>query len=821
MKIFIDNQEVDTDARTNVSLTLAVGSHTELDVSKTGYTKSIVVPMTVRNTGIFGGGQEMNAVARFNCTEHTARIETDGCTVMEGVPMLAQSAGMAGGGYYRLNIIGAGKEWVKTAAATPLRSLGVEFGETVSATMIERSWTWDKPVRFLPVQRDGFRPENWEHSLFPPQKVLTYEDYHPFLHVKSVVERIFAAAGYRVDSEFFDSGFFASLYMSGNYPTRDVELVKSRMDFRAGRFAAASATADSMGRVYADPWRSVNSVGNIVETANPREERDGMTVAGGYSVGDYFRMEGGQMVFAPPTAVTMGFEYTLRFTTDYRIADRMTLAGFDRIYVGGEQEYSYTLANRNADRRGELRGDKTFKVFVFGHVAGAAYRLVWKEITNPDADAGDLRDGDYVMRSSPTFSARSYAVTFATANRIADPLLTVRGAGNDFAEYTEDWAMYDGYVEETGTVEVEAVVRSSPERILPSQPRRFDNVYFGGAAEGMSLKVSNLTTLKPYFVYHPAEGTHIDFQAVAAHSVSCLDVIKALKHMFNLWFLTDPLTRTVYVEPRDGFYRNDAVVDLAGRIDLQKPVAISEIGQDMPGLVTFGYAAGDAAVAAINMSEGGRLGSWSARLSNLFARQETRTYQNPMFAPSASETGAYSNAPSATLLRVGDAATDGQLNFAPRIVRYLGMAQLPAGETWGWPSHGGEYPFLAFHYKGADNPYSGEESNPESTFADDPQTLIRNGLSLCFEDRDGVAGIHRFYDSSVGLWNNGKRIEARVAMRPEEIEAIASPNRLGRDFRALYRLEIDGESALCRLEEVTDYNPAGREATGCVFVKEI
>ena len=65
---------------------------------------------------------------------------------------------------------------------------------------------------------------------------------------------------------------------------------------------------------------------------------------------------------------------------------------------------------------------------------------------------------------------------------------------------------------------------------------------------------------------------------------------------------------------------------------------------------------------------------------------------------------------------------------------------------------------------------------------------------------------------------DGRRIILYLNLNPEDIEPIASPHSLCRDFRALYKLSIDGETVLCRLEEICDYNPL-RQPTRCIFIK--
>ena len=829
MKIFIDGAQADIDERTNVAISLSVASHTQLEASKTGYSKTITIPMTRRNMGIMGDSEQVNSPSMFNRGEHTARVEHDGCTVIEGMPHLVESSsGGPGGGFYRLCIIGAGKRWVKHAMETPLRELEIAFDETFDGPTIAGSWTWDKPVRFLPVQRDGYRPDNVNSNLVEPRKILTAEDYHPFLHVRSLVEKIFAGAGYKVESQFMSGLLFDSLYMSGNYVSADADRLKAQMDFRAGRFAQSGLTAaDANGRVYATPYLNSNRTGNIVETANPNEVKNNVKAPGVYSIGGCFRANGQHVEFRPTQPVSVAFEYSLYYTTGFTIRNSRELDGFNTVYLGDGQERKFVIPNHFADKRDQMVGSTAYKLVVFDHVAGRRYSLSYKSVTNQNADLDDLKPGDYQLGMTMTYTARFNSFTLPTANRITDVVLMWSEPGMTATEqYPGDWAIYDGYVTETGTVDVEVTMRSAVERVLPSRPKTFHDIWFGGAKKGVTFVLGSRTTVRPIFAYGPTEGDTVDFPAVAAVDMNCFDLIGGLRQMFNLYFITDQMTRTVYVEPRRDFYSDSTVVDWSGRIDLSKPVVVSEPGADMCRTLVFGYAGGDAAVAAWNRANGGAFGEWRAVVDNSHARDGERSYLNGVFHSSINECGGLNTAPSALLLHAGATEDDverrgGDQNFPAKIVCYLGLKPLPAGETWGWPDGTGSgYPFVAFHYRGDENDYGSGEVNPQSTFGESVEALWRNGLSLCFEDRDGVAGLHRFWDGNITALNEGKRVELSLVLHPEEVEAMLSPNALGRDFRALYRLVIDGESALFRLEEVCDYNPAGGGSTRCVFIKE-
>jgi hypothetical protein len=788
MRLFIDNMEADL-GTAGVSINMSIARLNDFDKSRTGYSKTIRLPRTLRNAAIFGDAEDVNRAASFNDSLHTARIEHEGCTLIEGVAWLASLAGDG----YEITLTGPGCRWMKTAGATPLSALPIDFSHAMSAETITESWTWDKPVRFLPVLRTTSDSGSDSSNLLQPLKIMAAEDYHPFIHVRSVVEAIFGMAGYGVESEFMRGELFGSLYMSGAYAGGDSGNLPDKARFRAGRFFASTSTADHLGRVYANPFTETNTVGNIVESADPREQSGGVYASGVFCHDNSVRNIDGRIAFVPSVSVSMAFEFDMNYTTDYYLTDRKELAGFNRIYLGGGQEHRFVLPNRFTDRRDNIRTGKSYTLVIFGHVAGDKYELRYKEHTSNGT----------VSRTQGFHTTRTATVSFSGGNAVSQPALYVKRAGSaTYVAYTADWALYDGYIKERGQTEVRATVRSKAERLSAGVPRFFSDIYFGGGQEGMSFTLGAGTAMRPVFAHAPADGDTLTFSSVAAHKVSCLDIIRSLRQMFNLCFYTDEVSKTVFIEPRAELFGSGGTVDWSDRIDLDRPIRVSDASDGLSRTLTWRYAEGDRAVAAYGSNTGSDLGRWSARLDRPALPESERVYTNPLFAPTAGSIGRIYGAESATL-PMTVAEGEGQLNFSPRIVVYAGMRQLREGESWGWPSYGNSYPMTAFHHT-------------EPGFSD-----IRRSITLCFEDRDGLHGLHRYYDSTIAACALGKRIEAYVRLYPEDVEAIMYPNRLKRDFRALFRLRIGGECALWRLEEICDYDPAKGESTKCVFVKEI
>lgn len=798
IRCFIDNQEIDLPQESQIAISLSIASITEIETGRTGYSKTIRIPLTTRNGHILGNSAELHSPEMFNQQHHTARIETDGCTIIEGVPMISRyEQDTDGSTWCQINIIGAGKEWVKLAAEQMFNEIEIPFETTISATTVYQSWSWEHPVRFFPVQRDRFTLPST--TIQQSVRMLTFRDYHPFLHVKSLLEQIVKQAGYTIESQFFTSDFFNSLYMSGAYPEKDTGLLLERMGFLTKRFHTTEATADRFGRVYADPLTTLNTIGNIVDSADPNETQDGKTLSEVYNHNNAFRQIDGRIAFCPIEKVAVGFEYNLKYKSDYQIASRTELKCFNRIYLDDDNERVFKVLNQYEDRRPEYQDNRGYLLIVFDHVDGNNYRFTYDLITNPEADLNNLQPSDYETVTLKTFNSRSTDIATQLNANITNPQLWILSNDGTYTIYDKDWALYDGYVSETGQIDISVKLQSAASEVLPSQPHYFDLIYFGGADPGMKITLSNEISVRPLFNPHPCEGTTISFADVGAHQIRQIEFINAIKQLFNLYFYTDTLSKTIFIEPREQFYTQQ-LVDWSEKTDLQKPIHIEELGADLSQEFVLRYQSGDGSVARWDSANKEILGLWSAQILNQFAAEGAETYYNPLFTASLNQTGSYPDAPSASLVqagnrdKLGDATDTESLNFPAKIVRFNGIQTLPSGESWGWPLYTAQFPLIAFHHTGT------------------------NPFTLCFEDRDGLQGLHSYYDQNIELYNNGRRITLYLDLTPEEIEPFMLPNDLCQDFRALFKLKINGEEIYCRLEEIVDYQPQRTGSTKCIFI---
>lgn len=789
LKLFIDNFEAELNDASEVSISLSIASLTSTSWGRANYSKSITIPATPHNRKLMGDCEQPLAATHFNHTRHTARVEADGCVIIEGALLLTASR-LGGEGYYRFNIIGNAREWVRSASQQ-LREVAPQWSGTFDMESIAESWQQEGAlVRFLPVERGRLE------GVSPSSGRVTEDSYHPFIHLRSLVEAIFAEAGYAIESEFLDSSFFTSLYMSGRWSERNFSGWAEEMDFLAVRNEdSEEAEADIFGRVYTNPLANYSTLGNPVDMP------DGTN--GSFNNGSFETDSTGRVCFVPQTQVATAFLYHLKWETDYRIESRTRLRGLTQLRPDFGDSLEVVLENTFEDKRSEsLQPNFEYRFIIFDKVEGATYTLVAKEITNPDADPNNLSEGDYVERALLTTTERTALFSHSREGQLVDLRVLMVLDGLLYTPVS-DWAIYEGFVAEYGSCRVETSFVSHPKYYNAANPKYFDMFYFGGGQEGMKMRLLAGSSIRPLMVPHPIEGDELGWEDVMDYSATGLDLLGALKELFDLQIYTDPSTRRVLIEPRRDFTHSEVVVDLAGRIDNSQPMIVEELGADQQRGFTLAYRSGDVLSETLSETTGETYGQWSASIDHIFAAEGERRVVNTLFVPSVEVEGSVASAPSARLQRVGDSSHK-QLpqaiayrNFSPKILSYEGVVGLPYGESWDYPTvGGGQYPLLRFF--------------DEGTKGTEP-------FSLLYESRNGVEGLHKWWEGRIEALNHAKRLTLNVLLMPEEIEALLIPNSEAKDFRALYKLNFDGEEVMCRLEEIVDYNPASL-STKAVFV---
>ncbi len=762
------------------------------------------IPSTPRNDAIMCFAVDIHAAERFNSSHHEGVVEIDGQEMLRGVVCLEQvkalpisEQGNICAVSYKISLTSGAPTWARYIAITPLRQTAVDYSATMNGAAIIDSWAEECPVKYLPVVQDKYlMPEN-QSSLYMPQRVLTTGDYYPFVSVEALLKKIFSSSGFTLRSDFMESELFKSLYMSGCLEAGNANSsshLNSTMGFYAGRRSEVEAAADFFGRVYASPLVLASSLGNIVETADVADNEEFFVNGDTLSISD----EG--VIYTPKTAATVAFDLHLKYTTDYRILSRERLQGFDSIYVDSGCDMQFGLLNPFEDRRHIVRRDTNYLCMIFDFVEGEEYRLEW--VYNTGA------------KGYRTITARATSVTSVSSSYLSHCQLVKKNAEGVFEVYEGDWALYDGHVTETGEREVEITLKTTPEALSPQNPKYFTRMYLYGATEGQLIRLSKECTLRPVFTSAIGFGSEVKMKDLLQHNCSQMDLLAAVQQMFNLRIFSSKERKEVWIEPRDDFY-TDKVVDWSHRVLLSEPVTTSDIAAEVSAKQVLAYRSeGGGQVERFNKQADTELGEFSTKTESYIALDDVSRNENGLFCPTLSITEVYDDAPSAALLSIGNRDADEVEDKAIRIVRYMGLQPLPVGQLWGFPLNGDEYPFAAFHY-----PFEMCESDGAAIRGEEYAAGPESSFTLCFEERDGVTGLHTYYDRQRLMESQRRVLSLSIRIAPHELMSLGEFDGDNADFRSLFCFNLFGEPSMCRLRSVDGYD-AERGVAKMIFTEE-
>lgn len=785
MRLFIDDTLCYDHLFTDIPIGFSAEALKEPQELRQGSTLKLTIPSTPQTDAVLGSSKDLYVAERFNASPHRAVIEQQGVVLFEGnVHLAGISTNFPNGDSYILHIVSTSAEWADRAAKTLLKNCGIELNMELTTDNISESWEAEHDVRFLPVLRNRYQSEISDHTTTLIEHILNTDDYHPFISIAAIFETLFS--DYTVHSDFLNSSEFKSLMLSGEYASPDTTRQKMLLDFFARRASAATATANSLGAVYASAGVvGAHSLGNIVDTADPSAiDSDGKMMIDTFTTGNLFGInEDGFISFRSPISASVGFLLHLEYLTAYRIKDRYQLQGFDTITAAPNLTIAFKIANTYVDYRDNLSGGMAYKLCIFDFLPGELYYL---RIT--DAQSGALIETK-VIENRMTEVVMPIGIT---------PHCTLELMVGEKDESQCDWALYQGWVTEEGQTEVVTDIRIPPQQLNPGTELLFKHFRFAGAEAGMEITLSTACSLRPYFSTVPGYGSTVTFADIAHQRVWLIEVVEAICKMFNLMIFTDERRKEVIIEPVENFYTSK-VWDWSEKIDYSHPVTLSDLGVGVAQSKEYRYLSADYATKRFNAENDTELGCWVAENPTYGAKMVAKQVVNPLFTTGVNATGVYSIAPSASLLQVGDSAEEGSMDepFTTHIIRYEGLRPLPPTQNWGYPLFASQYPLAAFHFPGDE---------------------FTNGFTLCYEDRDGIEGLNRYFKDEIERIATRQRISATINLSPVEIEQLFISNGICPSVRDTFRLTINNSSSLYRLESIESYS-ADKQSAKCSFIR--
>ncbi|MBO5656249.1 MAG: hypothetical protein J6R87_04275, partial [Rikenellaceae bacterium] len=314
----------------------------------------------------------------------------------------------------------------------------------------------------------------------------------------------------------------------------------------------------------------------------------------------------------------------------------------------------------------------------------------------------------------------------------------------------------------------------------------------------MTLRLEAGSSIRPVFYAYTVENAQVVWSDIAALDRPQVQIVDAVCEMFNLRVVEDSTRKVVRIEQADTLRSWATMTDWTQCVERNLPAVISDVALTMPRKVKLAYSGSDSTIREYNEMTGEEFGVWATEI--IASRSQTpegEVIKLP-FTPSLSVDGCFGEAPAAKIIKVGRTYADDEpsmerLNFPLKVVRYFGMRELPSGQTWGWPSNGGEYPYAAFHA-------------PQERF------------TLCFEDRDGVTGLNKHYTRQARLWNKAKTLSAHISLPPHKVEELLDHSTRQDTISRKFTLGWDGDSDQYTLESIEKYSPEEGVAK-CRFTK--
>ncbi|MFI3277610.1 MAG: hypothetical protein SNH13_00415 [Rikenellaceae bacterium] len=761
--LYIDGVKCDLDSSQSIVMSFDSASLTTVDAHREGLSLELELESTAVNDAIFGGDGYLHAAERFNAQQHEASIEYEAQQIVVGTVTLKSVSWQGGEPKYLVTVEEQSAGWAHNAAEGRFDEIEVDFTMELCREDIVSGWGESEPaVNFIAVHRDSYEYEQSSVSSEAVRVIKSIDQYHPFLHVATLMESIVESGGYEICSEFMAGDEFRSLYMSGAYSSVDSSstLAVENMGFYVERLESGEAVADAFGRVFLTASFATNSVGNFVDVDSVEQ------VADCYNRGGCLSLSSGVLEYRPLSTIDVGFEIRLKYTTEYEIESRTKLKGFDCFALTLGQEINFDIINTFEDRRDEARSNFDYLLIIFDYEEDMNYRV-----------RAYLEDGETVVTLMELDSNSDHLITptYAYENLFIEQATT----WGNWETYEGDWAIYDGYLEYRGVTDVDVTLRIAASECSPTSPFTFVTPYMTGAELGWGFTLKSGSSMTPYFTNYPGEGEIITYVDVAKHDISQSLFFEAIVHLYNLRFYSDNLAKVLYIEPYDIFYGDRSVWDWSDRIITDADIELEDASAEVNRRHKWGYQSEDGYINRLNSDTGEveEYGLWELSLNSYISPDATSTHLNELYSPSCSD--------DEDLLIVGDrddVELADSLDFAARVVRVDGTMTYEAEQM----------PYIAFHSS-------------------------QRGISLCFEDRDGVTGLNQHYLNEMSYIERGRIVTLSLSLSVDEMNALLSPCQGKAFLWDTFILTLGGEPSRARLRAVESFSPAEGVAR-CKFI---
>ena len=221
-RLFVEGIEVDTLGDIDVEFTYSVADVTDIERRNTSYSKTITLPSTSKNQGLFGNIfdisvsndyyiEDVNIGQNFNPAKQAkAQIFLDNVKIFDGVIRMMKINNTGGNVTYEVNVFGRLRDILHTLGDKTLAELNFDdYDHTYNRTNIEASWARTDYVQggtnyVYPLVDYGYSADSITYPI---------KNFKPAVFVSEILSRIFDQAGFQITAPIFDSFYFRKLIL--------------------------------------------------------------------------------------------------------------------------------------------------------------------------------------------------------------------------------------------------------------------------------------------------------------------------------------------------------------------------------------------------------------------------------------------------------------------------------------------------------------------------------------------------------------------------------------------------------------------------------
>lgn len=831
VEVRIEGRRLDVFEGFDFSFNYGVADIRNPEKRSTEYSKTIKCPATKSNDALFGHIYDVNISNNYDANttninvnfnpnkKAEARVIADGVEVMAGVVQLRKVIQKGHAYTYEIVFIGKLLNIFSVLGDKKLNDVDDNALPLIDFSDLNHDYTYDNIVESWAFNEDYVYPMvdtayNFQY-LTGGERLYRVSDFKPFFKLKSLIDRIFAFAGFSYTSSFLNGAVFSRLITS---EIKESTLSDAQVEVRDAK-VNIGGEYDALGHNYINSFPEgyyhifdygsiVYDVGNnlvptqkiylsnyqSIVTASSNVsyvvKRTKQTFYSYSADGDVYRYD----VLAPSTSPTSaGVVTTYNNTTGaVRTSNQSTFLGLDTLANDAQAALPYLgytlqeLIDGCADN--EVFRDSVADVFTgFDCLYGTLQAPILKHRIQKYDQNG------YSILSSADFVLATNIPLNQTVNQASYSTIEGEHIYNSDFLYTE------------------LVV---PNILTDSGFNGGDNVFFENIIDEYSLK--------PYEGFFQIEAENnvlleqqeMDFNSIIP-SVGMKELLLSVFQMFNLYVEVDPNNENnLLIETRDDFYKAGGTKDWTYKLSRDKDIALEPLGvlTDREYIYTYSED-GDYYNEKYQNNRGHAYGRSRIELDNDFV-QSTKEVE-VVFSP----TPLTNDNPSNRIIpKIYDADTEE--GYKPteaniRVLYYGGL--LPSNPSW-YFAHLQDAPLnqqnLALWTAHSTYPYAGHWDNPLT-----PSLDINFGLPFeLYYQSNGYTGTlqvtnanlynlyHRNYINEV-TDKDSKVMTGLFYLEPTDINTL--------DFRD----QIVIDNAYWRLNKVMNYNPFKEGLTKVELIK--